>query len=157
MNWTEQLPAESRTFLFRTPTRCQNGHFRFLFYSIAFGQSVETEWEARDPNVCQCPTGDIGEGYSKVGAEQQFTGLLDGSGKKVFEDDVIWHTKYQDVYTVVWMNEASGFFLKAKHQTLALSGLCQQYLQIVGNIYQPSDQKVEDSGAFAQTTFKVTK
>lgn len=80
------MSTNDRPFLFRTPTRCQNGHFRFLLYSIDFGHCEPSLWE-REP--CSCPTGEIGEGFSKCGPEQQFTGLLDRDDKKIFEGDIL--------------------------------------------------------------------
>lgn len=121
----------ARPFKFRTPSRCQNGHLRFLFYSINFGHCEPSIWE-RQP--CECPTGEIGEGFSKAGPEQQWTGLVDSQGRDLYEGDIAEHSKYHDIYTVEWSFEAAGFIVRSKTHSCALSALCQQYLKIVGNV-----------------------
>lgn len=131
-----QVPrCEDRIFRFRTPTRCQNGHLRFLFYSISFGRCDPTLWA---PQTCGCPTGEIGEGFSKCGPEQQFTGLRDSKGVELFEGDIVDHLKYGSLHEVVWFAESAGFFLRKQGDgtVMALSSLCQQYLEIVGNIHE---------------------
>lgn len=121
----------ARPFKFRTPTRCQNGHYRFLFYSINFGHCEPSIWERQS---CDCPTGEIGEGFTKAGPEQQWTGLCDSDGRDLYEGDLVAHSKYQDAYIVEWSTEAAGFVVRSRTHSCALSALCQQYLTITGNV-----------------------
>lgn len=114
--------------MFRTPARCQNGHFCFLFYTCNFGRCDQTKWVP----TCDCPTGGFHQGYQKCGPEQQWTGLYDVKGGKLFEGDIVEHSKYKDTYEVFWSD--AGFSVRSPTHITMLSSLCQQYLTVVGNI-----------------------
>lgn len=118
-------------FLFRTPTRCQNGHFRFLYYSIRDGLTKHVIWGDKQAD-CNCPTGDKGEGFAPCGGEQQWTGLRDNLGRQLFEGDLAAHSKYKNVYEVFWSD--AGFSVRTAGHTCMLSSLCQEYLTVIGNV-----------------------
>lgn len=52
--------------LVRTPMVCQNGHHRWLYHSISQGDA-RTIW---GPKKCECPVGEIGEGFMASGPSQ---------------------------------------------------------------------------------------
>lgn len=54
---------ENYDVLVRTAMVCQNGHHRWLYHLISQGD-VRTLW---GPRECDCPTGEIGEGFAACG------------------------------------------------------------------------------------------
>ena len=85
----------SRGIKFRTPTRCQNGHFRYLYYSVEFGKCLDLAWSEKHPD-CNCATHELNEGFAKIGPDEQFTRLLDSKGEQIYEGDRVRLAGYGD-------------------------------------------------------------
>lgn len=99
---------------YRVPCRCQNGHFRWEFYSIN-RTGIRRSW---GPRNCDCPTGDIDQGYSPCGDPQLSTGKKDRTGRLIYEGDYLCNTKrgflrkpkplYFSRKLVAWRNATTG-------------------------------------------------
>ena len=87
---------------FRTPMKCQNGHFRFYYWKVKAGDVVDRWWGARMP-LCkypECPTGGIGEGFGEFAPDEMYIGYSDATGLPVYENDLVSdeYTVYQVVF-----------------------------------------------------------
>jgi hypothetical protein len=80
---------------FRTPHRCQNDHFRWLYWEPKDGFVNSAKWGDKHPD-CNCPTGDIDQGFRKVGDHQLWTGLYDMHNKPIYRRDIIKHAHNWD-------------------------------------------------------------
>ena len=60
------INKEQYDVLVKTPMVCQNGHPRWLYHLISNGD-LRTLW---GPRECDCPTGEIGEGFMASGRSQ---------------------------------------------------------------------------------------
>ena len=126
---------------FRTPTQCQNGHFRWYFWEVTFGIVLERRW-SKSP--CKCPTHELDQGFNKCGDDQRFTGLLDKNGKEIYEGDILKHHKYGGEHIVEWIADSCGFFVGK--ESWPLTALCCPNIEVIGNIYQNAERCNDASG-----------
>ena len=66
----------------------------------------------------------------------QFTGLHDKNGRELCESDIIYHTAYKQKYKIEFIPDAGGYVVKSENHTCPLTAMCQQYLEIIGNLYE---------------------
>ncbi len=85
-----------REIKFRTPTKCQNGHFRWYYYSVSFGE-CKSEWGDKHPD-CKCKTWDYKEGFQECGPDQQYTGFKDEDGMDIYAGDILDGDYPDEVY-----------------------------------------------------------
>ncbi len=124
-----------RDIKFRTPTKCQNGHFRWYYYSVSFGE-VKTKWGEKHPD-CTCPTWDFKEGFQECGPDQQFTGQKDKNGKEIYEGDLL---KYAEGSVGVVKYIMTGFYVARDDGCIYLyasASLENNYgVKVIGNIHE---------------------
>jgi len=137
-----------REVKFRTPTRCQNGHFRWLYWSASFGVALQ-EWGEKHPD-CKCPTFGYDEGFHKCGDDEQFTGLRDKNGKEIYEGDIVWKpyqtrpysalSKEQMFNCLVEFNEGE-FRYRRIDQSIKYRCWNSTWVdtEVIGNIYENGD------------------
>ncbi len=76
-----------RELKFRTPTKCQNGHFRWFYYSVSFGET-SVKWGNKHSD-CTCSTWDFKDGFQECGEDQQFTGFKTEDKVEIFDGDIL--------------------------------------------------------------------
>lgn len=94
---------------FRQLWICQNGHTRWVYYSIETtldrkgDTELKMEWGDRR---CDCPTHELGEGFSPYKDPQIYTGIRDKQGDMVYVGDYLKHD--EKIYQVLY--NPGGFF-----------------------------------------------
>ena len=77
---------------FRTPVVCQNGHKAFWYWETDEKDIGHvTQYGVPDSSQkCPCPKQALGEGYTRAGADQQFTGWYDRATKQeIYSGDIV--------------------------------------------------------------------
>lgn len=117
-----------KTIKFRTPTRCQNGHFRWLYTTADGYHGNKQEWAERP---CKCPTHKIGHGFGKCGEPEMLIGLSDVNGKEAYEGDTARYTTFD--FEGVITCRAPCFIAVSEHSACSLQGY---EFEIIGNRYE---------------------
>lgn len=95
---------------FRTPNKCQNGHFRWLYWEAMAGVIMNSRWGRAN---CKCPTHEIGEGFAPIGSDQQCTEVKDRNGNVIYVGDILQRypeSKYPYAWEVKFStDEGFGF------------------------------------------------
>lgn len=126
---------------FRTPTKCQNGHFRWYHYSVEFG-TVKAFWGPRLLE-CKCSTHEFREGFEKCGDDQQCIGLRDyDGGIDIYEGDILGVTNsnlggYGNTFVVVRSTEEAGFLEGFDGGVISGASIEDGMMTVVGNVYEP--------------------
>lgn len=118
--------------LFRTPHRCQNKHFIWLFWEAKAGEVINSRWGERHA-ACKCPTHEFGEGFAPCGPDQRFTGLVDRRYVPIYEGDTVQRYplhKYT-AFLVEWSRD-EGWRLPSSEpaSTIMID------FQVTGNLYE---------------------
>lgn len=124
---------EYQPFYFRTPTRCQNGHFRWYYYGVTFGRVMDTGWGKKP---CSCPSHELSEGFAPIGTDQRFTGYMDRKGNSIYEGDIIQRypkDKYK-AFEVEWSLD-QGFGLP----TFEPPESSMVDFEVIGNTYEQGE------------------
>lgn len=83
----------------------------------------------------QMPKGSNMESFFDDVIIEQFTGLKDKNGKKIFEGDIL--REGNDNFSVLWYENMCGFSLKHDHQTIQYPGWNRgKQMEIIGNIHE---------------------
>jgi len=133
-----------RELKFRTPCKCQNGHFRWYYWSVRFGIQV-SYWGPRIID-CNCPSDELWEGFDKCGDDEQFTGMYDAKGEAdatpIYQGDIISlvidydedGSIIEDSFEIIWSDVYLAFGIKHKTEFVYLCELEQPI--VIGNIYE---------------------
>lgn len=111
---------------FRTPTRCHNGHFRWLLWEATAGVIVAQEWGEA---TCSCPTHSFGQGFAPTGSDQRCTELKDRNKRVIYEGDIVQRYplhKYPHSWDVKFtLDEGFG-----------LSDSMTPDIEVIGHVYE---------------------
>lgn len=70
----------------------------------------------------------------------QFTGLLDKSGKEIYEGDIVRDCSHTDlVFAVEWNNEHIGYWMPPEFDEEYEYPISEVILELIGNIYENPD------------------
>ena len=124
---------------FRTPYRCQNGHFRWAYTIVLGDGDTRMTWGDKHPD-CKCPTGDIGEGFAVIGPHQMFTGNQDSKENDIFDGDLVEGFGLVQWYIADLEGYCGWTFVDDydhRHEFFYLTSP----MKVVGNIYETPNRK----------------
>lgn len=116
---------------FRTPNRCHNGHFRWLYWEVIAATIVSQRWGEAS---CKCPTHEIGEGFAPIGTDQPCAEIKDRRGQLIYVGDIVQRYplyKYPHAWEIrLTSDEGFGF-----------PDDITSDIEIVGNVYENKSQE----------------